>query len=123
MASVSREQRAIASAEQALARRLGVGGGEWRVARATGDGVTTPVTTTTVAYWLGYVADSTPEAMQPIAPGATVGNRSWYGVAKADAVALSVADILTSVETPALRFGVAAVDLVAGYARYLLEPR
>lgn len=131
MSPPTREWRAVARAELTIARKLGVGGDAWDVTRASGDGVSTPVTTGAVGVWAGYVADEDPAALGSAAPGATVGTKRWYAVGDTEIVlptpaglpqALKVGNVITSQADAALTFSVAAQDTVVGYVRYLLEP-
>jgi hypothetical protein len=127
VSAASREWRAIARAEITIARKLGVGGDAWDVTRASGEGVSAPITRAAVGVWAGYVADEDVATLGMAAPAATVGTKRWYAVGDTDQLlptpqALRVGDTIASQATPALRFSVAAQDTVVGYVRYLLEP-
>jgi hypothetical protein len=131
VATITREHRAIARAELTIAQKLGVGGAAWDVARPSGDGVSTPVTSSAVGVWGGYVAEEDPAQLSQAAPAAAVGAKKWYAVGDTNIVlptppalpqALAVGDVIVSQSDLGLRFAVAAQDRVVGYVRYLLEP-
>jgi hypothetical protein len=131
MSAVTREWRAIARAELTIARKLGVGGDAWNVTRATGDGVSAPVTSAPVGVWAGYVAEEDPATLSSAAPAATVGAKKWYAVGDTAIVlptppampqTLAIGDVIASQSDIGLRYSVAAQDRVVGYVRYLLEP-
>ena len=124
--TVTREQRAIAQAELTIGRKLGLGGAAWSVIRPVGEGVSAPVALSPVGAWAGYVADEDPAQLGQAAPATAVGTKRWYAVGAGATLtpsgALAVGDILVSVADSALAFAIAAADLVAGYARYLVTP-
>jgi hypothetical protein len=121
----TREQTLIARAALAVGRRFGIGGTAWTVSRATGDGVSMPVSRATVGTWTGYVVDETTSRLGSAAPDATVGAQRWYAVGASAALAptgtLAIGDVLTSASNAALVFDVAAVDQTTGYARFVVR--
>ena len=121
----TREQTLIARAALAVGRRFGIGGTAWTVSRATGDGVSVPVSRATVGTWTGYVVDETTTRLGSAAPDATVGSKRWYAVGANAALAptgtLAIGDVLTSVNDPTLAFDVAAADQTTGYARFVVR--
>ena len=121
----TREQILIARAALAVGRRFGIGGTAWTVSRATGDGVSVPVTRTTVGTWTGHIVDETTTRLGSAAPDATVGAKRWYAVGASAALAptgaLTAGDVLTSVNTPTLIFDVAAADQTTGYVRFVVR--
>jgi hypothetical protein len=118
----SSAHRAIARAEITLGRLLGVGGGSWTITRTTGEGVSAAPTPTSVGTWAGYVADERVIGLEIASPGTPVGAKNWYGVAVSASTPLIAGDTLASAEDTTIRYRVAAVDRVTGYARYILEP-
>jgi hypothetical protein len=121
----TREQTLIARAALAVGRRFGIGGTAWTVSRATGDGVSVPVSRATVGTWTGYVVDETTTRLGSAAPDATVGAKRWYAVGLSAALApsgtLAAGDVLTSVNDPTLVFDVAAADQTTGYVRFIVR--
>ncbi len=134
MTTLTSTQRALAQGEIAIAQALGVGGFQWSVRRALGDGVTAPVTITVVGTWVGYVASEKPAYSATAVPGPAVdAARRWYAVGWESTVtpptttptipptippivSLAVGDILGS-QASEHTYVVCAVDTSNGYFR------
>ncbi|HMQ30016.1 MAG TPA: hypothetical protein PKD53_04775 [Chloroflexaceae bacterium] len=124
------EQQTLAEGALLIAAALGVGGDQWAVHRAAGDGLSGPAGLVPLGTWAGHVKRSKPTQVQPAAPGVPVPATEWHAVGElvtfpaldGSTLALAVGDTLTSEADPGLRFAIIAPYAVAGYARFILRP-
>jgi hypothetical protein len=126
---ISSTQAKLAAAALRLSREFGIGGDQWTVTAAAGDGLSGPGGPAVAGTWAGRVKRSQATQLAATGPAVPVGLDEWHAVGTAGDIALAaggtrplaVNDVLTSLADPALRFRVAAPIRVAGYARYILE--
>jgi hypothetical protein len=117
---LTQQQRYQRTSRLNTARRLMVGGASWTVIRTSGDGVTAPVTETSIGTVACYVWRRPPSRQATAVSGAESLDDDWVVTAKAGAN-IQKDDMLLSVSQPSLAFVIRSFEAAIGYLEARLE--
>jgi hypothetical protein len=97
-----------------MLRNVALGGNQWTVSRATGNGISAPVTTGSAGTITAYVIEAQQPALQTTPAPLFVTVDSWelYATTGTD---LQIGDTVTSVADPTFRFQVLDITRQARY--------